>query len=122
MTSVVNDLIEIAQIERARLVELTERMDECATHEVENVARKIEEVSTNLSSALTRLAKHIDVLPASESSGGEPDQDERILELAARVGALARFGLCPCGKGVTVEAVDAYLKEVRRPEYPPEVI
>lgn len=91
----IENLVEIAQIERQRLSELTRAMGECSPRELEATAKAVEETASNLSACLSRLAKHLNSLPASvEQSRSEPVHDPRHLELARRLFDLIGDDLC----------------------------
>lgn len=82
MMHIVESLIEITEVESARLKTLSARLETASPQELPAVLEAVGECCTTLSASLSKLGKHVDSIPEIAKRLECPPDDPRLMELS----------------------------------------
>ena len=80
MNSNVSSLVYVIQASQSEVRRLSELLPNISGKKVDAILRALQKECSTLSSALSRLASHVDDLPEPETSPSTSENDERLLE------------------------------------------
>ena len=80
MNSNVSALVYVIQASQSEVKRLSELLPNISGKKVDAILRALQKECSTLSSALSRLASHVDDLPEPQAPPNTPENDDRLLE------------------------------------------
>ncbi len=94
MNSNVSSLVYVIQASQTEVKRLSELLPNISGKKVDAILRALQKECSTLSSALSRLASHVDDLPEPEAAPSAPESDERLLDAVQL--AFQQLDTCEC--------------------------